>query len=98
MLGRYETDKGFPSWNQLSERVSPPLLTYKWCQGLIDLQVTYFWLFGETELWLQAASCSKTEDGECNFMVDCSQRAYEADHGSPQGRGHDGQEQLGAQL
>jgi hypothetical protein len=38
---RYEADKRrlFPPWIKPSDTEPPPLLAYKWCQGINNLQV-----------------------------------------------------------
>ena len=42
MLFRYEADKRrlFPPWIKPSDTEPPPLLAYKWCQGINNLQVS----------------------------------------------------------
>jgi len=42
-LCRYEADKRrlFPPWIKPSDTEPPPLLAYKWCQGINNLQVPY---------------------------------------------------------
>ena len=41
---RYEADKRrlFPPWIKPSDTEPPPLLAYKWCQGINNLQVLSF--------------------------------------------------------
>lgn len=43
-VSRYEADKRhlFPAWIKPSDSEPPPLLAYKWCQGMLDIYVFIF--------------------------------------------------------
>ena len=52
----YEADKRalFPNWIKPSDSEPPPLLVYKWCQGINNLQGVWETGKGETVVMLQA--------------------------------------------
>ena len=52
----YEADKRalFPNWVKPSDSEPPPLLVYKWCQGINNLQGVWDTAKGETVVMLQA--------------------------------------------
>ena len=52
----YEADKRalFPNWVKPSDSEPPPLLVYKWCQGINNLQGVWDTAAGETVVMLQA--------------------------------------------
>lgn len=52
----YEADKRalFPNWVKPSDSEPPPLLVYKWCQGINNLQGVWETGKGETVVMLQA--------------------------------------------
>jgi len=53
---RYEADKRrlFPSWIKPADTEPPPLLVYKWCQGLNNLQDVWETKEGECNVLLEA--------------------------------------------
>lgn len=52
----YEADKRrlFPAWIKPSDSEPPPLLTYKWCQGINNLQNIWETKEGECNVMMEA--------------------------------------------
>lgn len=52
----YEADKRrlFPAWIKPADSEPPPLLVYKWCQGLNNLQDVWDTSEGECDVMLEA--------------------------------------------